>query len=364
MIFNSPRLQALRQKYAGQPDFQIPTILLMDRKEEYVQERAYLEEIIQSVRPEVQKDWLSKLTDENYSNHLSAWFEMRLSMWLQDAGEVFVEPEISGAHPDFIVKSGSQDIVVEAKVSLISEDERERMKWRSAICCMLEQIELSFGLDIKIVNLVQMPVLDRLQKEVILWLETNPDDTFEFIEQNGNRINMTSHRIDSLNHLGLIMSSGGFLINPDKLKSPIKQKAKQHKIVHSSEYPYIIALLMESPFLSAEEVAAAWFGKTEVIYDLKLNKIIEQRCDRSGLHFHKNTIQHQSVSGTLVFQARRLDKFSKTKLDAWFIQNPYAKVSIDPFLFPVKGRFIKTDGSKKRFTMSWITNEKRSGISK
>lgn len=101
MIFDSPSMLVLRNKYAHAPDYRVPKIVFLDRSDELAQERAYLEHIVASVRVAKQSDWIGRLLSEDHAQFMGAWFEMMLWRWLQERGDVEVEPQIDGAYPDF-----------------------------------------------------------------------------------------------------------------------------------------------------------------------------------------------------------------------------------------------------------------------
>ena len=123
------------------------------------------------------------------------------------------------------------------------------------------------------------------------------------------------------------------------IKKPIKKKTQQHKQFRNSGYPYIIALYLDPFPQSAEEVVEAWFGKEQWTVDVNKNQVIEKKSDQSGLHFYGREILHKSVSGTLVFKAKNDDNLKRRILEARYIQNPFAKIQVDPFLFPVQSSY-------------------------
>jgi hypothetical protein len=144
------------------------------------------------------------------------------------------------------------------------------------------------------------------------------------------------------------------MVNPDVLKAPLSKKAGQHKALRDAGFPYIIAIFLEPPHLSAEEITGAWFGKTAILVDVDNNHVVEEKTDQSGIHFYGDEIRHKSVTGTLIFKAE-YDKVGKSRfLQSWYVQNPYATVAINPTLFPVESRFVVVGQDEKFFEMKWI----------
>ncbi len=115
----------------------------------------------------------------------------------------------------------------------------------------------------------------------------------------------------------------------------------------------MIALLLESPLLTAEEVAEAWFGREQVTLDLETNRVVAQGVDQSGLHFLRNSIKGKTVSATLVFKAELHARLDRHVLRAWYIQNPYSSVAVAMELFPVVGGFVVVDRDSSSIRMGW-----------
>jgi len=348
MIFDTPKMQRLRDKFKNVPDFDAPEIVLLDRSEHLLGEREYLEEIFKSVPEYTQKKWINNLLSNDIDNHMGTWFEMMLFGWIQDKDGFTAQPEIEDGNPDITLNADNQLIFIEAKAILTEESDRERNRRLAAVFLALKTISLPFGLSIEQLSLKSRVDVSLLNLKVKEWLETNPDQKFVFEDRHHNIIVFTAMKVPEFDH---VVASGfvdGVFVNPEVLKKPIKKKARQHKQFRNSGYPYIIALYLD-PFLqSAEEVIEAWLGKIQWTIDANENEIIEQKSDQSGLHFFGSEILHRSVSGTLVFKAISDDNLKRRVLNAKYIQNPFAKVWVDPYLFPVQSSYTVLE-----FAMGW-----------
>jgi hypothetical protein len=348
MIFDTPEMRRLRDKFKNVPDFDAPEIVLLDRSQHLPAERDYLEEIIRSVPEYTQKKWISNLLSKDIENHMGTWFEMMLFGWMQDIDGFTVQPEIEDGSPDITLNIDSQRIFIEAKTILTDESDREKNRRIAAVFSVLKTIALPFGLSIEQLSLKSRVDASLLSLKVKEWLVSNPEQKFVFEDRHQNIIVFTAMRVPEFDHVVASGPAYGVFVNPEVLKKPIKKKTRQHKQFRNSGYPYIIALYLD-PFLqSAEEVVEAWLGKIQWTIDANENQIIEQKSDQSGLHFFGSEILHRSVSGTLVFKATNNDKLKRRVLNARYIQNPFAKIWIDPFLFPVESSYTIL-----QFAMGW-----------
>jgi len=350
MVFDTPEMQRLRNKFKNESDFDAPEIVLLDRSQHLLGEREYLEEIIRSVPEYTQKKWQNNLLSDDIDNHMGTWFEMMLFGWIQDNDGFTAQPEIEDGNPDITLDADDQRIFIEARAILTEESDRERNLRIAAVFSALKTIALPFGLSIEQLSLRSRVDISLLNLKVKEWLESNPDQRFVFEDGDQNIIVFTAMRVPEFNHVVASGPTYGVFVNPEVLKKPIKKKAHQHKQFRNSGYPYIIALYLD-PFLqSAEEVVEAWLGKIQWTVDANKNQVTEQKSDRSGLHFFGSEILHRSVSGTLVFKAASDDKLKRRVLNARYIQNPFAKIWVDPFLFPVQSSYTVLE-----FSMGWRT---------
>jgi len=347
MIFDTPKMQAMRDKYCEIPNFQVPGIVALDREEELVKERAYLESLIASVKPAKQKEWLGRLLDESWSQYIGAWFEMMLYGWLQKVGEVEIEPEVEGDLPDFMLKLADQTIVVEAKVKTKPELEQFKDDFINTV----REIKLPFAIYTQVMEFNTKLDIGFLIAKVSNWLENNPEEKFRYQDDSGNIIILIANYEPELPRIAFNTFSN--FISPDFIKPSLSKKAKQHKRMRNAGCPYVIAILLYTSQVSPKSLAHAWFGKPEVVIDKHKKEILGVRHDMNGLHFHGEKIMHTSVSGTLVFNAFRDEDAKSRILVGWYIQNPFAKTPINPELFPVRESYVIIEQTPEEVKMAW-----------
>src|SRR5437867_3767414 len=133
MIFDSLKMQQLREQYAHLPPYGRPKIVTLDSAPLLAGERAFLENLMMTVPDEKRKDWLGRLLSDLDDQHAGVWFEIMLFGWLQKVGAVAIEPDVEGNRPDFAVRTGDQQIAIEAQAHLFSAEDRERRRRENEI---------------------------------------------------------------------------------------------------------------------------------------------------------------------------------------------------------------------------------------
>jgi hypothetical protein len=353
MIFDSPKMIELREKYRDLPNYEVPEVVFLDRHEGYSGERLLLESLFTRVSPEKQKDWLGRFVNDLPEQHIGVWFEIMLYGWLIEHFSVTVEPEILGNFPDFVLNVPGCQLAIEAKAFLKPPEEREKKRKFNRIWSALSSIQKPFSVNLKIKKLGKPIVVAEFVKIVSLWLDTKPEDGFAYDDAIGNSLNLTATLRTSLKKVGVV-SSEGFWVNPDILKTPLSKKAEQHKALRKAGFPYVIAIFLEPSHLSAEEVSEAWLGRTTIVYDPDTEKVVEEKVDQSGIHYFGREIRHKSVTGTLVFKIGYDNTKNSRYLQSWYVQNPYANVEIDPKIFPIESKFIVIGHDDEMFEMKWV----------
>ncbi len=358
MIFDSPRMQTLLSKYKYEPDFLVPGAVFLARSAKLEGERLYIESIIRQVTSAKQKEWLSRLVSNDDAQHLSAWLEIMLFGWMTDIGEVEVEPIVKGNYPDLSIVIGTQKAYIEARVILKTHSEKDDERLLNWIFWALRKIKKPFAIDVIDGRASRLPVLEDFIMKVEQWLETTPQERYSY--EDGYATIVLEVLGDPNPKYGSIQAIGGSVgeakrISSEPLKSPLKEKAYQHKEIRKASFPYIITLFLESPYLSAEEVVKAWFGEEKLVIKAVGDKykVVDSYIDKSGLHFYGSEIRHTSVSGTLVFKAEYVKSDKRHYLKSWYIQNPFAHTHVDSSMLPVQGRFIVLERDEKGFKMAW-----------
>jgi hypothetical protein len=280
MIFDSLQMETLREEYKDRESSVLPRIVFLDQSDKLSGERQYLEYLITLVPREKQKDWLGRILNDDYIQHLGAWFEIMLFGWLKEIGNVEVEPLICGKKPDFLLLIKNDKIIIEAKV-----------------------------------------FEDKINFKLVKKLEP-----FE---------------------------CHAFFPNAKPLRNALKSKADKHKAIREDSHPFVIAIMTESAGLSDENVIEAWFGKTKSILDRNCSRILDECIDLSGLHFFGSNVVHKSISGTLFFKWRYDEILKRRVLIGSYIQNPYSNIKVDPFVFPVRSKFIVLEKDSTGYKMDW-----------
>ncbi len=232
----------------------------------------------------------------------------------------------------------------------------KREKLLSQIFFLLRQINKPYLIVIKGNTLKTISDEDELIGSISDWLELGGDPVFDYGDNKVGHLVLEAKKMPGFSNVEILSSSEFSFVNPKIFRRPLKQKSKQHKMLRKQGFPYIIALFIEPFLFSAEEVVEAWLGKHEVIIDTsgKEFKILEERVDLSGLHFFGKKVLHTTVSGTLVF--KRKWEHGKFGLESFWIENPVAKVKVNPSIFPTKSNWMVTKITKTGVEMAWLKN--------
>jgi hypothetical protein len=354
VIFDSPEMIELLKIYDNQPNFLVPQIVALARLPLLDGERIYLEGIVATVNANKQIDWLKRLINKDHAQHMGAWFEMMLVGWCRDVGKIEIEPDILGDCPDLSIAVGEQKIILEARAIIKTKEERDEEILNFGIVWALTRIKKPFVVQIDSVTSTQFPDWDDITQKTEEWLETNPDEIFHFDDGNTSFDMQTIKVSQTIYKTVQVMGpSGAKWVNPEPIKNPLREKAGQHKAVRSAAYPYLVSLYLESNYFFPEEVVETWFGKETYVIDVDERKAVGSYIDKSGIHYLGPRIRHTTVSGTLVFKSTWSKEDKRQYLDAWYIQNPYAKVYVDPKIFPVHASFVVQEHSSRGYRMGW-----------
>jgi hypothetical protein len=353
MIFDSPSMAKLREKYRQSPDYRVPMAVLRDRSEMLGEERIYLEHLI-SLAPEARRnDWIGRLTSEEDEQHYGAWFEIMLFGWLTLAGLTEAEPNIAENHPDFRFISSGTPIYIEARAILIPAEERSKRRGVTELLAILHTIEKPFMLTILTCKIRGELDQAALCAKVSNWLDNDPDKVLIYEDSKGNMIGIQAKKAKGLGQLDILGPSDAKYANPDSLKRALSEKAQQHKQLRRAGHAYIVAVWLENWLYTPNEVVQAWLGKLVVDVDINTKQVVGQRVDRSGLHFGGPDIRHTSVSGTLVFRSPYNASILRHELQAWYIQNPFALTPIAADAFPVQASLVVASQDSHGYSMSW-----------
>lgn len=357
MIFDTPRMQELLNSFENEPDFMVPEIVFLARSDKLENERACLEELFAKAPTIKHSDWLGRLLSEDHEQFRSAWFEIMLYGWLMRIGSTDVEPIIEGNYPDYSVEFSDQTVIVEARAILDTAAERDEMRFEAGIFWALKQIQKPYLVEVAGTrSSSKLPDWIDFQEQASLWLETRPKEVFEYNDGSNIIVLKTSQtKPQNSKRVSAFISPGfGRRITSEPIKRPLREKAHQHSALRKAGYAYVIALYLESWFLSAEEVAKAWLGEEVWTVNFEKKEVVETSSDQSGIHFAGSEIRHTTVSGTLVFKSEWIEAEKCSYLQPWYVENPFAKVPLDSTLFPVIARYIVIDKSDNGFRMAWV----------
>jgi hypothetical protein len=357
MIFDSHRVQSLMLEYESEPDFLLPSVVFLARSKKLENECLYIESLIRQVAPAKHKEWLSRLLNVDDAQYLGAWFEIMLFGWMKNVGVVEVEPIIKGNYPDLSVVIGEQKAFVEARVVLKTISERNEEKFTNWIFWALRKIQKPYGISVIDAKASKLPQLADFCSKVENWLETTPQEKYVYEGGSANIvmevIGEPNPKYGSIQAIGSIGEAKWIISEP--LKEPLREKAHQHKAIRKASLPYIIAIFLDSPFLSAEEIAKAWFGEEKWVIRAvgDEHKVVDSYIDKSGIHFFGSEIRHKSISGTLVFKSEFIEAERRHFLKSWYIQNPFAQTPIDSTALPVQGHLVVIERSETGFRLGW-----------
>lgn len=353
MLFEPSLCNKIIEKYKNTPVPHIPKIISYLTSDMNSGEMDYLEKLFKMAPENIKIKWRNELISDNNGKHIGTWFEIMLYGWLKEFSDVTIEPDINGMHPDFLINLNDEDIIIEAKAILIEEKLRQQDALFGAIFSALHKIEKSYIVRITEQVLKTLPNILEFINEVNTWLDTSPNDEFIYKDNKGNLIKLRIINQSNLKNLSVINNASVSFINPEPLKNPLMKKAKKYSALKKLNYPYIIAIYLESMMFSADDVKNALFGNEKITIDLKTKKVLNSTIDLSGIHYYKDKILHKSVNGTLVFTSSYNAKGKRRFLKAKFIQNPYCVKRIDYSNFPVGSSFIIKNEINSKYEMGW-----------
>lgn len=330
MIFDSREMNKLIKKVESGIFDNNPMIYIMATKENLDNDRQNLENQFQSAPDFKQRDWFGSLLSGNDEQFISAWFEIMVYSWLKNYGRVEIPKLFCGDCPDFLLTTGDQTIVIEAKAILKKEQERLNQKHLADIFGALKCIELPFFVSINHIHIEKRLDLQDLKQNVENWLKTNPQKKFvyEFIGKTKNSgyqniITFEAKPCIDRKTISICYSPNAIQTGTKSLKSIIAKKIRQHRKA-SDHSPFIVAFFLENPNYSEEDFFDAWIGRPQIIIDIKEKKILSVKNDMSGLSFHNRGIVYKSVSGILVFRNEWDDIKKQNILLGTFLENPFA----------------------------------------
>ncbi|MFN8464582.1 MAG: hypothetical protein U0X20_03490 [Caldilineaceae bacterium] len=355
MIFDSPKVVRLLKHYAETTDYSVPDIVFLARSNFFSNERQCLETLIAEAPEPKQTDWINRLTETSHDKYIGAWFEIHLWAWLRSFGSAYVEPTYGEDKPDFILDTGSEQIAIEGKAILVDAAERKMQQWQSQVTYAIHGIQRPYMIEIDRLELTAaVPDLADFVDCVATWLDNQPTEPFYYHPADSVHIVLTClARDQKYEHIVTIGPTTTRASNPKSLHRPLRKKPGQHSDVRAAGLPYVVAIFIEPWHLSAEDIAEAWFGQGQIIYDVEHNAVTAHQHDGTGISYFGSQIQHTSVSGSLVFRASEPANSSCNPFRCWFIQNPFARTPVRSDMFPVESSYVVEGRSPTAYQMRW-----------
>lgn len=352
MIFDSSRMQEIRDQFKAKREFEWPLILKVSEFEELEEERKILENLIGSVELSIQKNWQDRLITQNDSTYLGAWFEIMLYGWMCNFSVPKVQPEIENCLPDFVINLDGQEIVIEAVVRRYTEEEIQKNYFEAAVWWAVHQVDVPYAVSYDASDIIAMPETDNLIKELDEWLRSNYENSLEYRDCSGNKISFNSFS----RKLSAVSSNNFKSNNTRPLKSTLWIKSNKHVQLRKKGLPYIIAIYLESHTQKPRDVIEAWLGDEKFVYEKDFSKFLGGIYDGTGISFNKGgELRHQDVSGILIFKQKYFEQPMNTLIKGWYFDNPFCDpgIHVDGSLFPIEDCYVVKRKYDDRVTMDW-----------
>lgn len=143
--------------------------------------------------------------------------------------------------------------------------------------------------------------------------------------------NHSSKKVTLSVNKGLFPMVFARFLDSGELKSLLLEKITKYKNIYKLGYGYILCIL-PSVWNDTEQFKEAIFGKECGSLNQDSTKIIGAKLDNSGL-FGENNELSKIVTGFLIFECQWSEVEKRRRLNANYINNPYADVKIDPIIF-------------------------------
>jgi len=351
MIFDSVKMQKLREEFKEIHRLDVPQIIHYDFVHDYDGEKAEIETLASTLTRKKFRKWLGNFLAIEDNQHLGAWFEIMLFGWLKDKFTVEFEPAINGNHPDFKILNNQNPIIVEARAFGYNNNERAKKNNSKFVFSILERIQKPYSVKIELrscgTEIDEYIFIDEVNRR----LDSLGGTAFTFIDNFGNNFYISADYNPNFSHV-MVIATQGLWTNGDRLKSLLLEKAQQHQKLRDEGFPYVIAIYLEPAAYSYEEVISAWYGNPIVTIYPEIGQLIEKN-DYSGILFSSG-VDCQTVSGILVFRSLYDEVLKKRILRCGYIENSLAKIKIDPHLFRAESRFLVTEKLGSTYTMNWV----------
>ncbi|MFC2088744.1 hypothetical protein ACFLSX_04005 [Calditrichota bacterium] len=353
MIQESQKILNLKQKYIKTNIVDLPSVLYREKFGNLKKEIKLIDKILSTVDLKVAEKWMNDFLSSRIGQHWGGWLEIRLFDWLRKIGNIEIEPNYLGDLPDFKVEINKQNIFIEAKSFIKTVDERRKNRAESYLNKILEQVDHPVLIKIEEYEFGSREIDENIVNDINKFIPEGIGKSYKYNDKFGNKVKIHFEKNISSNKPFILGPSGYGFINTDLLKKPLKEKSKQHSVIHKSGNIYLIAIFIESSDFSGQDIVDAWFGKTKIAFDPNTLQVVSTENDLSGLHFGRSKIFHTTVSGTIVFKVSGFSEEGFRIFKTWFIQNPYSSNPVNIEKFSVDRKFVVLNVKENKYEMGW-----------
>jgi hypothetical protein len=312
------------------------------------------------------EDWFVRLPDEEKASIRSrlrspdnrqfnaAFWELYLHEALTQAGYVVTtHPAVEGTDrsPDFLVEGRDQAFYMEARVASESDDEITATRRRRRVYDALDRLHSPnfwLWIDVEGEGASDLPTRN-LRRKLETWLAgLDPDDierqitatknvrsiaTFEWESEDWHLVFRPWPKppevrgSDDLRPLGVFESGEAGLVDDI---SPLKKALSDKGCAYGDlEYPYIVAVRINSITADKQDVAEALYGKLQYQIDIDLSGEQQVHPVRApdGYWFGGTQWRHQNVSAVLVAYSS-LQPWTVTREIPTLWEHPYAERAV------------------------------------
>jgi hypothetical protein len=233
-----------------------------------------------------QSDLRSRLRSKDDRTFIGAFWELYLAESLRRAGfGLTIHPDVPGTsrHPDFLADGPGGGFYLETTIASISDELQAADRRRAVVHDLLDEIaspNFFLGLDIESEG-SRPPSTGRLRRDLADWLAgLDPDDLsaisdLETIRQSHSHTwaeagwsirfwpipKSPEHRGKPGRTIGVYSPEGGFIDTKGPLRRAIREKAGRYGHL---DRPFVVAVLVEDPFVDDDDVLDALFGSIAV----------------------------------------------------------------------------------------------------
>lgn len=352
-IYDDTRVQRILETYKRKPKYLQPFISIVLSSRGFFSNRKIINSFINKIGDEPRNRWLGRFLSVDDAQSIPAWNEFRSYILFESKYEVEFDPQIIGDNPDIVINTNGMQIAIEIATIMKTESDRSRERHLNGLRYELRKIRMPFEIQILNYSITDDFNFIRFRKVVASWLDEFSKDTLLYKDDFGNRVFLKGNRVPSNAHVGCIYISNDTKIETSVLRGVIAKKSDSHRNLRKRNFPYIVLIFSENWKLSAHEIIQEWLGKSVVMVNRDTNRIERVVNDLSGVViYNKRNPPKGGVSGFLIPSSYEI--LSNLDLNLIYIENPYARNSLDIKLLPINSAFTVVNKTDLGFQMNWI----------